>query len=70
MSNGLKELFHEGWPACSGEFLAEVTGAHDFEVKSIEWAPVPVKTADGMRELLATAANDKKLKLWKSPIAY
>ena len=55
------------WFMChSGEFLAEVQGAHELEVKALEWAPVPVKTGTGMRELLATTAADKKLKLWKS----
>ena len=40
------------------------------QVTCLAWGPIPAKIGGkGQRELLATAAGDKKLKLWMSPVS-
>ena len=53
-----------------GEMLEEVAMAHDSAITSLVWAPAPLPGGDGggAHELLATAAADKKVKLWRSPV--
>ena len=50
--------------------LEEVAMAHDSAITSLVWAPAPLPGGDGggAHELLATAAADKKVKLWRSPV--
>lgn len=51
----------------TGELVEDVPLAHDGPITSIVWAP-PLKGRAGP-ELLATSSEDKKVKLWKSPVS-
>eukprot|EP00245_Coleochaete_scutata_P001819 TRINITY_DN12271_c0_g1_i1.p1 TRINITY_DN12271_c0_g1~~TRINITY_DN12271_c0_g1_i1.p1 ORF type:complete len:429 (-),score=84.15 TRINITY_DN12271_c0_g1_i1:396-1682(-) len=51
----------------TGEVLDEAKNAHDGFITCLVWAPANLPSGDKEVTILATASNDKKLKLWASP---
>ncbi|KAL6495413.1 hypothetical protein OROGR_029976 [Orobanche gracilis] len=51
----------------TGQVLDTAEKAHDGDITDLAWAPTPFPTENKLMAVLATASNDKKVKLWAAP---
>ncbi|CAN6466568.1 unnamed protein product [Victoria cruziana] len=51
----------------SGKVLHTAEKAHEGTIASIAWSPQPIPAGEGSVSVLATAGDDKKVKLWAAP---
>jgi len=47
--------------------IATVEEAHDSQITSIQWAPLPVNCAKGKIRVLSSSSKDKRVRLWAHP---
>ncbi|KAL6494068.1 hypothetical protein OROGR_031977 [Orobanche gracilis] len=51
----------------TGQVLDTAEKAHDGDITDMAWAPRTIPTENKLMAVLATASNDKKVKLWAAP---
>ncbi|DBB17019.1 hypothetical protein WJX82_010063 [Trebouxia sp. C0006] len=51
----------------TGSIVDAIDGAHDTAVLSMEWAPTTIPVGSQQVAVLATAGDDRKVRLWQSP---
>ncbi|KAL6569392.1 hypothetical protein OROMI_013906 [Orobanche minor] len=51
----------------TGQVLDTAEKAHDGDITDMAWAPTPIPTENKLTAVLATASNDKKVRLWAAP---
>eukprot|EP00210_Caulerpa_lentillifera_P004271 g4074.t1 len=51
----------------TGSVIESVEQAHDSQISSIQWAPLPVKCTKGKIRTLTSSSQDKRVRLWAHP---
>ena len=44
--------------------LVDTIDAHDGFITDMQWCPKPLKTPQGIKQVLATSSKDKRVRLW------